>query len=475
MLQTNEIAEYIKADLTSPYHSKAREGQRYYEGMHDIRNSRVFFYDEDGELVEDTSGKQSKISHTFFTELVDQKAQYQLSGKSNIVRSDDPALQSRLNEYFDDSFKSELNDLITYTAIEGFSYVYANMTEEGRLEFVFAEGMNVVEIEAKRSSDGKAYIIYYYRDKTADDKEITRIRVYSESDVTYYIMSETKDVSLDETVSINPRPHIIYKDAKTGKMYGKSFGFIPFWRFDNNKKRTNDLSRIKDLIDDYDIHACGMSDNLINLTDGYFVVKGFEGSNLSELVHNVKTKKVVGVGENGGVEVHTVNIPYDARVKKMEITETNIYRFGMGFNSAQVGDGNITNVVIKSRYALLDLKCNKLEEGLRKFLKKLILVALEQINEIDKKGYSLKDVYLVFDREIITNEIDKAQIKKAEAETAQVQINSLLNTSNILGAEVVAEQICAAFNIDYNNIKSKMPKEQSAESLLDKLDEGVVE
>ena len=40
----------------------------------------------------------------------------------------------------------------------------------------------------------------------------------------------------------------------------------------------------------------------------------------------------------------------------------------MGFNSAQIGDGNITNVVIKSRYALLDLMCYKLKKNLKKFL-----------------------------------------------------------------------------------------------------------
>jgi len=65
----------------------------------------------------------------------------------------------------------------------------------------------------------------------------------------------------------------------------------------------------------------------------------------------------------------------------MELDGQNIYRFGMGFNSLQVGDGNITNVVIKSRYSLLDLKCNKKEKQLKKFLKKIVKVVLDEIGK----------------------------------------------------------------------------------------------
>ena len=37
----------------------------------------------------------------------------------------------------------------------------------------------------------------------------------------------------------------------------------------------------------------------------------------------------------------------------------------MGFDPTKVGDGNITNVVIQSRYTLLDLKANALEKRLK--------------------------------------------------------------------------------------------------------------
>ena len=85
--------------------------------------------------------------------------------------------------------------------------------------------------------------------------------------------------------------------------------------------------------------------------------------------------------KNGGVDFKMVDIPYQARLTKLQLDEVNIYRFGMGFNSAQLGDGNITNVVIKSRYALLDLKCDKLEKNLKKFLREMIKVVIDDVNK----------------------------------------------------------------------------------------------
>ena len=98
----------------------------------------------------------------------------------------------------------------------------------------------------------------------------------------------------------------------------------------------------------------------------------------------------------------------------------------MGFNSAQLGDGNITNVVIKSRYALLDLKCNKLEIRLKQFMRKLLKVVLAEINDENGTDYQQKDVYFAFDREVMTNAADNAQIELTDAQKQQVQINTLL-------------------------------------------------
>lgn len=458
MLTEQEIRYFISDDAGSQGKRKSREAQRYYEGEHDILNYRMFYYNSDGELVEDTTRSNIKISHPFFTELVDQQVQYMLSGDDSFVRSDVEGLQSKLDEYFDEDFKAELTDLLTGTITKGFDYLFAYQNEHDRLAFQYADSLGVIEVRAKDTDDDCNYVIYWYIDRIAkNNKVIKRIQVWDDEKTTYYVQNDEGGIDLDDSVDINPRPHVIYE--RDNSLYYKPFGFIPFFRLDNNKKQISNLKAIKGIIDDYDIMSCGLSNNLADFDHPLHVVRGFEGDNLDELSQNLKTKKTIGVDSEGGVEVHTVDIPYQARLTKMEQDEKNIYRFGMGFNSAQIGDGNITNIVIKSRYALLDLKCNKLEIKLKQFLKKIVKVVIDEINKKNNSAYKVEDVWFDFKREVMTNASDNAQIYKTEAETRQIEINTILGLHGVIDDKNVIKSICDVLELDYEEVKNNIPDE----------------
>lgn len=458
MLTEQELRYFISDDAGSQRKRKTREAQRYYEGEHDILNYRMFYYNSDGELVEDTTRSNIKISHPFFTELVDQQVQYMLSGDDSFVRSDVEGLQSKLDEYFDEDFKAELTDLLTGTITKGFDYLFAYQNEHDRLAFQYADGLGVIEVRAKDTDDNCNYVIYWYIDRIAkNNKVIKRIQVWDDEKTTYYVQNDEGGIDLDESIDINPRPHVIYE--RDNSLYYKPFGFIPFFRLDNNKKQISNLKAIKGIIDDYDIMSCGLSNNLADFDHPLHVVRGFEGDNLDELSQNLKTKKTIGVDSEGGVEVHTVDIPYQARLTKMEQDEKNIYRFGMGFNSAQIGDGNITNIVIKSRYALLDLKCNKLEIKLKQFLKKIVKVVIDEINKKNNSAYKVEDVWFDFKREVMTNASDNAQIYKTEAETKQIEINTILGLHGVIDDKNVIKSICDVLELDYEEVKNNIPDE----------------
>ena len=467
MLKDDEILKFIQEDKVSKKKNLASIGQKYYDADHDIMHYRMFYFNADGKLIEDTTRSNVKISHPFFTELVDQAVQYMLSGENGIIHSDIPELQARLDEYFDDDFICELNDVLTGTMAKGFEYMYAYMNKDGKLSFECADSLGVVEVREKDTDDGCAYVIYWYVDKlTKENKVIKRIQVWDENQTTFYVQEEEGKLILDESEPINPRPHVIYKKDGDDSIYYENFGFIPFFRLDNNKKQWSGLKPIKDLIDDYDIMSCGLSNNLADFDYPLHVVKGFQGDNLDELQQNLKTKKMIGVDSDGGVEVHTIDIPYQARQAKMQEDEKNIYRFGMGFNSAQLGDGNVTNVVIKSRYALLDLKCNKLEIRMKQFLKKIVKVVIGEINRIDGTDYQVTDVWFDFEREVMTNAQDNAQIELTDAQKQQTQINTILSLQGVLDDETIIQTICEILDIDYEDIKDKLPEDEEQDNQL---------
>ena len=477
MLTVSEIKRFIDDDAASEKKRLAAVGQRYYDAEHDILKCRFFYYNTDGDLVEDTARSNIKICHPFFTELSDQLSAYMLSFDENPIQAKNTAegLQDHLDEYFDDDFWAEIGELITGAYNKGFEYLYAYKNAENRLAFQCADSMGVVEVRAKDAEDGQDHIIYWYIDRIEKGrKKIKRIQDWDKKETRFYIRQDNGQILPDKDEPYNPRPHVVFTDEKTGKKMGRPLGFIPFWRLDNCKKQISGLKPIKGLIDDYDLMQCGLSNNLTDFDTPLQVVKGFPGDDLDKLQKNLKTKKIIGIPDaEGNVEIKTIDIPYEARKVKADEDEKNIYRFGLGFNSSQVGDGNVTNVVIRSRYTLLDLKANKMETRLKKLLKEIIKVVLDEINTANKKDYQLSDIKFRFVREIMTNESENISNAKIEAETRQIEVNTVLNVAAQIGDEKALQAICDIMEWDFEELQGELEKlkgEQNtanAQSILD--------
>lgn len=478
MLKPEEIKALIDDDRNSEKKKLAEIGQRYYEGRHDILDYRMFYYNEDGDLVEDTNSANTRISHPFFTENVDQLAAYALSFTENPIRAKTSAegLQDYLDMYFDDDFWAEIGDQITGSAAKGVEYLYAYKGEEDRLVFECADSMGVVEVREKDTDSGVACVLYWYVDRIAKGKkQIIRIQEHTADAITYYVQSgKNGRVVLDDSQPVNPRPNVVYKDKK-GQSYGKGLGFIPFWPLPYNKKQVSALAPIKAIIDDYDMMKCGLSNNLQDFDHPIYAVKGFQGHDLKELATNLRTKKMVGTGENGGVEVVTTTIPVEARKANLEEDEKNIYRFGMAFNSSQVGDGNVTNVVIRSRYTLLDLKTGKVLKQLKKMLRNgPVRVVLDEINATHGTAYQLSDVYFDFDLNTPTNESENIENDYKQAQTEQLKVNTLLNVAANVADETILKALCDVMDWDLEEVKAALKKAQedtpeAAQALLDQV------
>lgn len=189
------------------------------------------------------------------------------------------------------------------------------------------------------------------------------------------------------------------------------------------RKQFSDLKPIKGLIDDYDLMACGLLNNLQDASEYLVVVKGFQGDNLEEIIQNVKTKKHIGVDgdSGGGVEYKTVDIPYEARKIKLEIR-------------------------------------------LKQFLRKLLNVVLKEINDINGTDYQQKDVYFNFTHEIMSNAQENAQIELTKAQTEQAKISTLLSLATQLDNDTFMQQVCDCLDIDYEKIKDKLPNPNDAYS-----------
>lgn len=458
----SELKKLIDRDRVSQSKAKARQGLQYYKGEHDILNYRLFYYDNNGILKEDKYRSNIKIPHLFHTELVDQKVQYLLSNPIEVV-TEDQELQEKLKEYINEDFQEVLQNAIEGASNKGLEYVYSYMDQENKINFQVADSLSVIPIYDELNNYKLTSIVRYYDTKVQDqDKEvtITKVEVWTDKDVTYYIQDkDNKEFKLDNGIKPNPRPHIVLEDEKA--LYdGGSFGYIPFFKLQNNKYEKTDLEPIKALIDDYDLMACSLSNNLQDFQEAIYVVRGYPGDNLDELTTNLKTKKTIGVDETGGLDVKTIDIPIAARESKIRLDKESIYKFGMGFDSSQVGDGNVTNVVIKSRYALLDLKCNKAEIRLRKLIRQLLKAIVDDINRRFNTAYNYMDIDINIIRETMVNENDIANNEKIEAEKQGQLINNVLTAATRFDDDTVLKLLCDIFELDYEEVKEKVEQQE---------------
>jgi SPP1 family phage portal protein len=384
------LREAIRSDQSSKAKGKARIGQRYYDYKHDILKNRIFYLDKNDKLREDTYASNIRIPHPFFTEQVEQKVQTLLS-KPLEVTAEDEKFQALLDEYYNEDMQVFLQEMVEGAAIKGVEFAYARTTSDDRLCFEVSDSLQTFDVYDE-NNDRQATIRYYEKEITKDGKSSTLkfAEIWTAKDVTFYRAVDDGAYKLDANQPQNPRPHVL-AIADDGSQLGRSYGDIPFYRMTNNAKEKTDLEPIKPLIDDYDLMACFLSNNLQDFAEAIYVVKGFQGDDLDKLRQNIKSKKTVGVAPDGGVDIQTVQIPVEARQTKLDIDKEAIYHFGMAFDSTQVADSNgtVTNVAIQSGYSLLNMKCNKAETRLRALLRWMNQLIVEDIKRRTNKAYDV--------------------------------------------------------------------------------------
>lgn len=470
------VKRVVTQDRLASYKKEMRLGVDYYGHKHDILKYRLFYMDNEGIVHEETSRSNIKIPHSYFTEIVDQKVQYLLSNEVKVL-TEQEGLSNYLDEYLDEDFQLVLQEIVEGASQKGYDFCYVGYDGgDKRIYFKHADSLKVVEIY---DADSRliAFVRYYdtiiFHD--GKSKQVTRAEIWDAEKVWYFISQDStiQTFKLDDSVPVNPVYHDTYLNKETNEAIVRSLGkvlavddFIPFLRLDNNKYKTNDLKPVKALIDDYDLMACALSNNLQDFDQPFFAVKNFSGDNYETLLRNLRSRGAVGTGSDGGLEVHTVNIPVEARKEKLRVDKEGIYKFGMAFDSSQVGDGNVTNVVIQSRYTLLDLKCNKMEVRLRKLIKQMLELIVADINRRFNKSYNTHDLEIVITRDTMVDESEEVTREKVRAEMRQVEIDTILNAATRLDDESVIRYICEALELDYDEVQKRLDEQDYDEPIV---------
>lgn len=465
-----ELEKLIKQDLTSKSKKLMKDSLNYYNGEHDILNYRMFYTTSDGIVKEEKNRANEKIVHRFHTQLIDQKVAYLLSNPVE-VKTDNHELQQLLKSYFNNQLQEVIYDLVEGASIKGWEGLYYYYDSKGVIKFQTIDSMNLFPI-LDNTGETVQYVRHYSITNKKNGKEnVTyRAEVFDKSGI-YYFIKDGSTYKLDKDMELNPKP---YKMLKVGnKLYKDKNSKLPILILENNKRRSTDLEPIKSLIDDYDKVASGLTNNIIDFDQPVYMVKGYNGDKLDDLVNNLKTRKTLSVASDGDIKVNTVDIPFEARKEKLSITRKAIYEFAMGYDSSSVGsEGNqLTNVGIKATLSLLDMKANKIEKKLLTVLEKMLELILENIKELTGKSFSTSEVEFVITRTAMTNDLEKAQEESELANAQLTRVNSITNASIMLDKQLVAELLCKELGLNKAEVMEFIQSEDYIEPLNDASDD----
>ena len=231
MLSTAEIKHFIDEDAVSEKKMAAKEGQAYYEGDHDIKSYRLFYYNADGNLVEDKTRSNIKIPHPFFRELVDQTVQYMLSGQEGFIKSDIPELQEEMDSYFNnnDDFIAEMSETLTGCIAKGFEYMHSYKDENDRTAFQCSDSIGVIEVRAKDTDSKTEHVIFWYVDRIEKgQKKIKRIQVWDSKVVEYFVQTDEGEIEKDKDEKTNLSPMCCIRMTRAAQSPMRISDLYPF-------------------------------------------------------------------------------------------------------------------------------------------------------------------------------------------------------------------------------------------------------
>jgi hypothetical protein len=343
-----DIKEIIKKDIKEKQNKY--QGQKYYNYKPKNEEAKtVDVADSNGEIQTIVLEKKCELYTNYFKLLVDQKIDYILN-KEPTIKSSLPYSINEISQMYE--------DLTLQAKLDGKCWLHFYY-DEGKLNYVIVEDIEIIPIYKIKKLIG--VIRYYFI-----DKETIYVEEWSFKGLKSYKIK--KDQIIDITVSTHYQTEIKIENQVI-ETYNNNFNEIPFIVFENHQGKS-DLEDVKVLIDYYNDISSGFIDNVYKFQEAIMKLKGFSGDvkTLEDTLKNLKKFKMVGIpDEKGDIEYMAIEIPVEARKFLLELLENNIYKIGKGYDSDQIGDGNITNVVIKSRYFSLDIHCNKIIKKIKLF------------------------------------------------------------------------------------------------------------
>ncbi len=399
----NYLETCISRWLTSPERRLQIDGERYYEGQHDILKKRRTILGEDGNMVEIKYLPNNKIIDNQYGKVADQKVNY-LLGQPITFSSDDKQYVEQLQTVFNKRFNRTIKSVGLGAINSGIAWLYVYI-ENNKLKFKMFPAHEVLPFWTDTAhTDGRMFIRTYLEEKpnASDPSDVTRkVELYKLDGIEYYTFDNNR---LEPDVTKPKQPHMI---VTTGEVVeGRNWERIPLIPFKFNAKEIGLLQRCKSLQDAINTVMSKYNDDMAeDARSTILVLENFGGENLAEFRQKLAQYNVVKVegydGSRGDVRTLQIEVNAANYESILKLLKSALIDNCRGFDFTELKSGSPNQMNIKSILSDIDMDANDMEtefqasfEDLMWFVNSFLGVEPE------------KQVDVVFNRDTIVNETE---------------------------------------------------------------------
>lgn len=405
--------QYIVNEINTFKLSRRRkemlDGEKYYEGKHDILSRKRTMIGENGELEEVKNLPNNRIVDNQYKKMVDQKNNYLLGQPISIQCENEQYAKLLKKHVFNRKFQRLLKSLGEDSFNGGLGWLFPYYNERGEFTFKRIRPFELIPGWKDAEHTTLDYAIRIYEViayEGRQEKVIQKVEVYDDKGITFFELTDGGSLKPVEPF----RQNYFTITNEDGTETGYNWTKIPLIPFKYNAKEVPLIKMVKSLQDGLNLILSNFQNNMEEDTrNTILILKNYDGQNLGEFRKNLAALGAVKVrtvdGADGGVDKLTIEVNADNYKAIIEIFKKAIIENAMGYDAKDDRlQGNPNQMNIQSMYSDIDLDANGMETEYQAAFEDLLWFINCHFANMGMGDFEGEEVEIIFNRDILISE-----------------------------------------------------------------------
>lgn len=412
-LDEENVINEIKEFLISTKRRNMINGEKYYDGKHDILKRKRTVIGQDGKLEEIDNLPNNRIVDNQYQKMVDQKNNY-LLGQPFSIQTNNDIYADLLKNIFNKKFRKLLKNIGEDSLNAGIGWLFIYYNEHGQFTFKKFKPYEVIPVWKDSEHTELDYAIRMYVTIKLEKKKkkyIDHVEVYNQEGIYHFIYEGGKLIP-DSKKSFENYFTII--DGK-GNVQGYNWTRIPLIPFKYNSKEIPLIKKLKSLQDGLNL----IESNFLNqmeedVRNTILVLVNYDGQNLAQFRKNLAQYGAVKVKTIDGAagDLKTLQIEVNSENYKViiDLFKKAIIENARGYDAKDDRLGNNPNQMnIQSIFSDIDLDANGTETEYQAAFEEVLWFVNCHLANSGQGNFENENVDIIFNRDMLISESEIIQ------------------------------------------------------------------